>query len=178
METTPTQTTAAPSPGQLASGLIWGIKGSFLSYLMRMPDLKSSVTKAAVTSGGGFFFPLSSQHEYDPSTGQGTLKFEGDVRFSGHHGMLFVMFANPWVTFEDDRATLCFADPASHPALDQRLPMADLSMRGWSEHLGARAWPGTPAVLREDALEFFNGVYPAGEPMEPVDIRVELSLDS
>lgn len=167
--------TPAPRDRPLASGLIWGVKASFLSYLGRMPDLKSSVTRAVVTPGGGFFFPLDSAEDYDAATGDGTLRFDGDVRFSGHHGMLFVMFAQPWVTFESGRAVLSFADPASHPQLDRRLPMADLATGDWTDHLGARAWPGVPATLRAESAGLFNEVYPVGEAMEPVDIRVELS---
>lgn len=166
-------TTSTPER-PLASGLIWGVKASFLSYLTRMPDLTSSVNGAIVTSGGGFYFPLESADDYDADTGLGTLRFTGDVRFSAHHGILFVMFASPWVTFEPGRATLSFVDPDSHPRLDRRRPMADLAVGDWSEHLGARAWPGLPATLREESTELFNGVYPTGEPMEPVDIRVQL----
>ncbi len=165
---------ADPSERPLASGLIWGVKASFLAYLSRMSDLKSSVNGAVVTAGGGFYFPLASADDYDPATGLGTLRFDGDVRFSGHHGMLFVMFAQPWVTFEAGRVTLDFVDPSSHPRLDRRLPMADLVAQEWTDHLGARAWPGLPATLREESVEIFNGVYPVGEAMESVDIRVQL----
>jgi hypothetical protein len=161
------------SPERAPSGLTWGIKGSFLAYLRRMPDLKSSMTQGAGTSERGFFFPLDSAEEYDAASGQGTLRFGGDFRISGHHGMLFVMFVRPWVAFDGNRATLSIAEPDSYPALDQRLPLLDLDVLPYREDMGARMWTALPATLRPEAVDFFNEAYPAGEAFDAVDVRVE-----
>ena len=32
------------------------------------------------------------------------LAFRGDVRFAGHHGMLYVRIADPWVVIPDGEA--------------------------------------------------------------------------
>ncbi|GAA4752613.1 hypothetical protein GCM10023350_42370 [Nocardioides endophyticus] len=158
--------------GGAATGLIWGIKASFLSYLARMPDLQSSVADGAVTTpANGFYFPLVSAAEYDAGTGLGTLRFGGDVRFSAHHGMLFVMFAQPWLELTAGTAVLSVADPASYPTLDKRVPLLDVEVRAWVRHGDARAWPALATTLRPEAVELFNDVYAAGEPFEPLDVR-------
>lgn len=155
----------------MATGLIWGIKDSFLAYLGRMPDLRSSVTDGAmVTPAGGYYFPFLSGDRYDAAAGQGELEFGGDVRFSGHHGMLFVRLAEPWVSFDGDRATLSVVTSAT----TGRVSLLDLAAGAWSEHYGARAWPNVPTTLRPEGLELFNEVYPAGEPFAPVDLRVRV----
>jgi Htaa len=154
----------------MPTGMVWGIKDSFLAYLRRMPDLWSSATEGAVaTRGGGYYFPTRSVERYDSSSGLGVLEFGGDVRFKGHHGMLCIQFAHPWIVFGGDMATLTVAYASADGG---RLPLLDLTVAGWSEHYGARAWPNVPTRLRPEALEFFDQVYPAGEPFAPVDIRV------
>lgn len=161
-----------PSPvgAPMATGLVWAVKDSFLAYLGRMPDLQSSVTDGAImTSTGAYFFPTRSTENYDATTGRGVIEFAGDVRFSGHHGMMFVRLAQPRIEFGADGTTLSVSD-SSGP--DGRLPLLDVRAAGWSTHFGARAWPNLATTLRPEALEIFNDIYPAGEEFAPLDVRV------
>ncbi|WP_182379270.1 HtaA domain-containing protein [Nocardioides sp. WS12] len=163
----------------MSTGLIWGIKRSFLAYLSRMPDLKSSVSGGASVAPelGLYHFPLASSDAYDYGTGQGTLKFQGDLRFSGHFGFLFVMLVDPWVTFDDGLATLSFHDVEADPELaddSARRPMLGLGYPGYVDAHGIRDWQLIPTSLRTEAVSVFNEVYPPGELFEPLHMRVTL----
>lgn len=165
----------AGGDGTLASGIIWGIKGTFLKYLSGMPDAKFFMGRGALEApGGAYFWPLSSSSDYDEPSGTRVLKFGGDVRFSGHHRMLYVMFVEPWIVFDDDGAHLSIADPDAYPDLGARLPLVDLDLDTWQHHSGARFWSGAPTRLRPEALGIFNNVYQSGELFDPIHIRVGL----
>lgn len=154
-------------------GMMWGLKASFLGYLGRLPDARMSATDGVlVDDRQRLLFPTASVDDLDPVTGEGTIRFAGDVRYAGHHGMMFVMIAQPWLTFRDGAATLSIVDPASHPAMDRRLDLLDVEVRGWEEHLGARLFAPMPTALRPEGVELFNEVYAAGEPFEPLSVRV------
>jgi hypothetical protein len=169
----PTEPAAAGGEQLGATGLRWGIKSSFLDYLRNMPGSQSSVTGANFTSKKRFHFPLA-ESEYDPVSGQGTIKFSGDVRFAGHFGMLLVVFIEPWVTMTPSGGLLSFADPDYYPDSTRRLPMLDLTETEWVEGDGIRHWPSVAGALRPEALEFFNNVYPVGQPFDPLDIRIRV----
>ncbi|TYL55510.1 hypothetical protein FXB39_04030 [Nocardioides sp. BGMRC 2183] len=154
-------------------GLMWGIKKSFLGYLNRMPDARMSVTGgASVDVRQRFLFPPDSVDDFSAESGEGTIRFGGDVRFSGHHGMMFVMLTAPAVTFTPGGATLSIADPESYPVLDRRLDLLDLQPAGWTDHHGARLFAPMPSALRAEGVALFNDVYPAGEPFDTLSIRV------
>lgn len=162
---------------QVASGLVWGIKATFLDYLSRMPDAKSSVDYGAQQiKAGAYFFPLASAEEYDPATNQGTIKFEGSVSFAGHRGFLFVTLADPWVTFDDDNSYLSIAGPTANPELNGRLHLLDIGAGERFRHRGARVWANLPTALRHEGVELFNEAYAPGEEFAPLDIRVDSSL--
>ncbi|GGJ67490.1 HtaA domain-containing protein [Streptomyces brasiliensis] len=166
-------TDATAASQELPTGLLWGLKASFLQYLSRLPDAKHSVDRGAVLgSEGRLLFPTDSLADYDAEIGTGTLRFAGDVRFPGHFGALFLMLVDPWVTITEGGATLSIADPATYPALDRRLTLLDLEPRPWVEHLGARLYPPMTATLRAEGVPLFNDVYQAGEPFDPVNLRV------
>ncbi|GAA1518754.1 HtaA domain-containing protein [Nocardioides humi] len=157
----------------LPEGLMWGLKATFLAYLAGLPDARFSATGGAVVDERQrILFPTESTEEFDPARGEGTIRFAGDVRFAGHHGMMFVMVAQPWLTFRAGAATLSIVDPASHPAMDRRLDLLDVEERGWGEHRGARLYAPMPATLRAAGVELFNHAYPAGEPFDPLSVRV------
>lgn len=159
---------------RVASGMVWGIKATFLDYLSRMPDAKSSVDYGAQKmDSGAYFFPLLSADEYDPTTNEGTIKFGGSVSFAGHHGFLFVTFAAPWVTFNGNNSYLSISRPSANPELNGRLPLLDIGPGKRFSHRGARAWANLPTALRKEGVELFNEVYSPGEGFDPLDIRID-----
>ena len=89
---------AAPDPLP-PLGLSWGIKRSFIDYIAGLPDGSVSATAGATVSGSSLFCFSPDTSDYDPALGTGVLRFRGDVRLAGHHGMLLVRLLDPWITF-------------------------------------------------------------------------------
>lgn len=156
-------------------GLTWGIKASFLSYLMRLPDKKAYVGAGATYTDGRFHFPLASDSDYDIAANVGTLRFAGDVRFVGHFGMLYVMIANPWLEVDGRRGTLTIADPDLHPDVTRRLPLVELDLAAPVEAAGHREWTGISTALCSEATPLFSDTYAPGEPFDPLDVVVALA---
>src|SRR5512134_1772276 len=71
-------------------GLSWGIKRSFVDYIASLPDGSVSATDGATVSGTSLFCFSPETSDYDVARGTGVLRFRGDVRLAGHHGMLLV----------------------------------------------------------------------------------------
>jgi hypothetical protein len=151
--------------------LRWGIKRSFISYLSRLPDGSVSAEAGASIVSGSYF-------QFDPDGGasasevgspavsvpEGVRKFRGQVRLSGHHGMMSLFVANPWLEFGADGAVLSVADPQHAPGSGHRLELLRLTVPS----VAGTDWTELPAQLAPDAVELFNGQYAAGEEMDPV----------
>lgn len=159
------------------TGLAWGIKDSFLEYVERWPE--SSVELAPGTGrlpDGRFYFTP------DPERPDGQWWFRGGVRLRAHGGLLDVSLADPrlergaagpvltaetWVEGEWRRipfAELQWAEdgpeaenePASEPAgADGRVRMAAAAAR-----------------LHAEAAPVFDGTYPAGVELSPLQVRL------
>ncbi|MGW2169483.1 HtaA domain-containing protein [Streptomyces sp. NPDC001705] len=151
-----------------SAGLLWTVRSSFLRYVATMADGRCSVTDGAdvVPSDDGgpgrFRFALDGV-EADGTTV--TARFRGDVRFSGHHGMLFVRIADPVLTFDDlgrGQLSVAAADEPGH------LPLVRLTVTA----AGADRWRGTEVRLTEAGSELFGGVYPRQEPFDDLALTL------
>jgi hypothetical protein len=102
----------------------------------------------------------------------GVRKFRGQVRLSGHHGMMSLFVADPWLEFGADGAVLSVADPQQAPGSGARLELLRLAGTGGTGSVGTgfagTGWTELPAQLAPAAVELFNGQYAAGEEMDPV----------
>lgn len=152
-------------------GLHWGIKTSFLEYISRMPDGRASITDGATFLEGNVaaFEPLPSAEPADPSTGERTWAFRGDVRFAGHHGMLFVRIADPRVTVRNGQGELTVLDPED-PDTRPRLPLVRFTLVEQDLDADLDAWLATDVALTPEGTGLFNDVYEAGELFEPLAI--------
>ena len=169
--TTPTASTPGPVGDGSAPrpGLTWGLKRSFIRYISTLPDGGHQETDgASLTDGSSFHFAPAPGATYDPATGTGILTFRGDVRLTGHHGMLFVMVADPWIEFRDGAAVLSVIDSRHWPDRDTRLPLATLAPAAPSVSDAGLVWAETPAHLSEAGQAVFNDQYGAGEELDPV----------
>ncbi|GAA4743426.1 hypothetical protein GCM10023350_30160 [Nocardioides endophyticus] len=158
--------TDAPRPG-----LHWGIKTSFLEYISRMPDGRASITDGATFLEGNVaaFEPLPDAVPADASPGERTWAFRGDVRFAGHHGMLYVRIADPRVTVREGRAVLTVLDP-EEPDTRPRLPLVQFTLVQQDLDADLDAWLATDVALTPEGTGLFNDVYEAGEMFEPLAI--------
>jgi len=141
------------APRAAQPGLRWEIKRSFLRYIARMPDGACSVTDGADPVDESAF-------RFEPA---GDLRFRGVVRFSGHHGFLFVRIADPELQVDGTRGTLTIA---GEPA---RVPLVTCELS--AEPDGTTK--GTAVRLTAEGAELFNAVYPAGEPFDDFTIHPE-----
>ena len=120
--------------------LRWGIKRSFISYLSRLPDGSVSAgAGASIISGSYFQFEPDGGAPADaaapPSAGApedpvqaGVHRFRGEVRLSGHHGMMSLFVADPWLEFGAAGAVLSVADPQQAPGGGARLELLRLDL--------------------------------------------------
>lgn len=161
------------SPLQSVTGapvLRWGIKRSFISYLSRLPDGSVSADAGASIVSGSFF-------QFEPGGGgQGSLaaadvlKFRGQVRLSGHHGMMSLLVADPWIEFTAGGAVLSIVDPQRGPDGSGRVALLRLAIAG-APGVPGTDWTEVPARLAPGAVGLFNGQYAAGENMDAVSLN-------
>ncbi|MBK1787090.1 HtaA domain-containing protein [Prauserella cavernicola] len=157
------QDTPAPPP----YGLNWAIKASFIGYVARMPDGRAYLgAGAAVTERNELAFPLDA----DTAPEDGVFAFGGDVRFSGHFGLMFVQIAQPRVVVRDGDAEMTVLDPASKEG--KRLRLVTFGLTGPHVEDGLARWEATDVRLAPDGVELFGDVYVEGEPFEPLTITV------
>ncbi|WP_104087963.1 HtaA domain-containing protein [Cryobacterium sp. N19] len=151
-------------------GLTWGLKRSFIRYISMLPDGGHSVSGSASLTYSSFFnFEPAADSTYDPITGRGALKFVGEVRLTGHHNLLFVMIADPWIEFRDGEATLSVADTRYWPDRRRRIPLAILQAETLSRSIHGVCGEAR-TFLTGEGVEVFNGQYGDGEELDPVFI--------
>lgn len=163
---------ASDSPDQLpAPGLSWGIKRSFLDYIASLPDGSVSATGGATVAGPSLFCFSADPCDYDVASGTGVLRFRGDVRLAGHHGMLLVRLLDPWITFTSGSGVLSIStgdgggqDRTAVGFLSPAVPRTAGD--------GSLVWDRVDVVISPDGSELFDGQYAAGQPMDPLAIRI------
>jgi hypothetical protein len=194
-------TTDVDGPSTPIVGLSWAIKHQFLRYIATMTDGRCSVTDgaelttadASVADAGRALSPHSRRHDEGDfgrfhfefaavSCGHEstTVRFHGDVRFSGHHGFLFVRIADPWITSDRDGdgvLTIACPDPTDPTA--PRLPFARLRLSRPDPHRAASAlhgeeWVGTDVRLTAEGAELFAGAYAESEPLDDLHLAIPL----
>lgn len=148
-------------------GLSWGIKRRFIAYLASLPDGAFSVDEGASRLDGDLFrFPA------EPGTGGDVdgARFRGVVRLMGHGGFMHVKIAHPSIEWRGDELLLTIADPFDDdPAT--RLAFARLVLTGSETGDDLTIW-AADAELTAEAIEMFAERYPAGEPLDQLEIRL------
>lgn len=163
---------ANSAPGPLPPfGLSWGIKRSFIGYVNGLPDAAVSAVGGASFDEAGLFRFSVDRSDYDAVRGAGVLRFRGDVRVSGHHGMMFVRLLDPWITFTGGLGILSIGTGGN----DGQERAAVASLRAGEPRRaadGSFVWVDVEVVITDEGSELFDGQYAAGQPMDPVSIRV------
>ena len=154
-----------------APRLAWGIKRSFAEYLTKVPDGEYVTTGGAqIVSGQVACFEQGPNSTYDPGTGTGLLRFRGEVRVSGHYGMLAIRITDPWVEFRADAAALTVVDHR-YPDANIRLDLVAVTL-GLPTQIepGLLAWEGVLTRLTSAGRKIFDGNYNQGEAFDPISI--------
>lgn len=170
---------ASASPDPMPPlGLTWGIKRSFIDYIASLPDGSvSAEAGAAVLPSGLFCFTPAHANEgrdpagsgYDAERGTGALRFSGDVRLAGHHGMLLVRLLDPWITFTGGNGVLSISAGGGS---QDRTTVAFVRTAAPRAVAGSLVWEHVEVVISPEGSELFDGQYAAGQSMDPLIIRV------
>lgn len=157
-------------------GLVWPIKASFVAYVLGMEDGELAAADGATVSATQVFTfepatasasPTASP-AFDAATQRGTLAFRGDVRFVGHFGMLNVRIADPAIEFGPESIVLTAATGEN----GERIPLAILALPAPAVSDTLIAWHGVIPQLTTPGSDLFNGVYPRGQELDPLDIEI------
>ncbi len=139
-------------------GLRWAIKRSLLEYVARMPGGLLAVGAGAATAPDGeVLFP--------PEEGGAPYAFSGEVRLAGHGGLLDIRFGAPRLAIAGDRGELT-AQIGAVPSDRLTLMTFEVAARRRADDVEVVA--ATDVLLAVDAVDLFGGVYPPGEPFEPL----------
>ncbi|MEU4066151.1 HtaA domain-containing protein [Streptomyces wedmorensis] len=167
--------------------LDWGIKSSFQSYVTG-PIAQGGwgLTGGASTVGGSRFRFHSAQGSYDPGTGAFEAAFAGGVHFTGHRtadgaNELDLTISRPRIRVRAGHGTL-YADVASKAkgsgrvSVSAGVPLATLDLGGVDMRGGGSplSLTGVPATLTARGATAFAGYYPAGTPLDPVGLTVDV----
>lgn len=166
-EAEPTEPTVPAAGPSAAPVLRWGIKRSFINYLSRLPDGSVSADSGASIVSGSFFQFEPDGRGDGPPAEPDVLKFRGEVRLSGHHGMMSLSVADPWIEFTAGGAVLSIVDPEQGPGGSGRVALLRLAAGG-APGIPGTDWNEVPARLAPGAVGLFNGQYDAGEDMDAV----------
>jgi hypothetical protein len=163
---------AGTGPGHF--GLIWAVKPSFVSYVLRMPDGKAYIGSGVeVNKDNELLFPFDEEAAENLSgtdQADSTFCFRGDVVFQAHFGMLDVRISRPQLHLRGADGELTVNDPES--AEGGRLPLVTFTAAGPRVKDGAQYWTADDVRLTAAGVPVFGDVYPADEPFAPLMIAV------
>jgi hypothetical protein len=159
-----TDRSASDQEGDVAPiGLRWGLKASFLDYIVRMPDGRISAEAGAAWLGRELFFGFDA----DRSQPGRLLAFRGQVRFTGHFGFLSVRLTDPVVHLDSDRSRLTVAGPVDS---GERIDIVSFRIERKAILDDRAAYRGIDVQLHPAAVELFNDVYRPGERFEDLTL--------
>lgn len=131
-----------------------------------------TVSSGAGASGGSYRFGQSSTTADLPDP-DGTTRYRGSVRFTGHHGELDLALSDPAIRVSGSSGVLSIA-ATGHGRLD--LVTLDLAEGRRSTGDGAVTYTGVPTQLTKAGAAVFsyngNAFYPAGTRLDPVSFTI------
>ena len=142
--------------------LTWGVKQSFRGYVEAAGGTVAVGGGATRTPDGAFEFPQGPQSTLarggDGRLG-GTGRFEGQVSFTAHGGMLNVVLTDPWVEASEPGLVLTVAAGAARVVF-ARLDAGGVTTEGDATMI--------PAAITLDGMFILGDHYPPGTALDPV----------
>ena len=164
--------------------LSWGVKQSFRGYVEAAGGTVATTRGAERAPDGGFLFPEgpgSTLAQGADGRLRGAGRFQGEVSFSAHGGMLSVVLVDPWIEASEAGLILSVADS---PAATRRLPFAKLDADAMTTEALTTGAPTTdapttdapttdgglvlPAAITLDGMFLLGDHYPPGTVLDPV----------
>lgn len=153
--------TVAPNLERADVGMAWGIKRSFMEYLLRLDDARWEFSGgAALTAGYEVYFPLA-----EDQPGWPVLSFAGSATVSAHFGALSLALDRPTVRLESGGGLVVGGVQLATVHPDAPVIDGDIAM-----------WQITDVRLSDVAVPLFNGAYAAGERLDPLTVRLPCAL--
>ena len=147
-------------------GLYWGVRDSFVQYVLGNPDGGMHGDDGLETDGEGMFrFPVLTA---DHAGSTWRMSFAGDLRFTAHLGMLNVGLIRPVVELGVGVGTLSIEGPDGTRVTILELDAAE-PVTIDDEWL---VFPPIATRLTEHGVAVFGDVYPAGTSFD--DVRIAL----
>ncbi|MBR7620985.1 HtaA domain-containing protein [Phenylobacterium sp. 20VBR1] len=153
---------------QTVKTLTWGVKQSFRAYVEGAGGTIEAGAGAQRTADGGFTFDAAPDSSLTVDadgklTGRGL--FLGEVQFAAHGGMLKVALVDPILEITDAGALLTVAD---HVSRTYRLEAARLDLGVANTEPSGEVV--LPAALMMFGCQWLGDHYPAGTPLDPVQL--------
>jgi len=159
----------AENEAATAGALGWGVKQSFRNYVESAGGTIEFGAGAAREADGAFtFVPAGDGLTLSPDgRPQGVARFQGELRFEAHGGMLKVFMADPAIEIGEAGA---FVTVAETPERDKRVELARLDLtKATQADSGALT---IPTVMARDGWRVLGDHYLPGTPLDPVVVRV------
>lgn len=179
---------ASAAPQDVTGGsLVWGVKASFASYITGpVADGEITLSGGASDNGDGTFTFAPASGTADSATGAMALAFGGAIQFTGHDmgdGPL-LDFTLSELTVDVSASGAVLSAHAVSKSLETGevvdygvIDIANLDFSGVVPSFanGALTFSGVPATITEAAVPAFEGMYEAGDDLDPVTISIELA---
>ncbi|MET0854838.1 MAG: HtaA domain-containing protein, partial [Microterricola sp.] len=169
---TPPTTPVVPpvvAPTVQGGSLSWGVSASFRDYITKPVSGGSITVGGGATSSGGAFQFGQSGGNFNQDSGTGTADYAGNVRFTGHGGILDLTFSNPSLSVTGPSSAIL-----SLSVNGGRVDFAtvDLGAAARSTLNGATVFSGAPVTLTAAGSSAFQGYYPAGRGLDPLTVTI------
>lgn len=166
-----TMTSTSASSQHPPQGLVWGVKQSFMGYLSMLDDAEIALSDTVELLEGSVLCFATEGVDVDPKDGTGNLRFTGTAVLSGHGGMMRVELRDPQIRLRSDGADLTVGEPSGG---EGRLTLATLGDAGFERSEDDLLWSALRVRLLADGVPLFGGQYAAGQPLDPVYVRIPL----
>lgn len=183
-----TQTTEGASCTVTGGTLTWGLKETFRSYI------KSSIAKGdwETLEGAAYELPnfvwSNPTGEFDPTTGEGAVEFEGVLHFTGHGGVLDMWLGNPTFEIGQDGKLSLFFDARSNDTDGN--PKVEVTQEYFAD-LGTVdpvtltegetttvTYENVETLLTEEGVPAFGDFYVAGDVLDPVTLTFDVACET
>ncbi|AZA12571.1 HtaA domain-containing protein [Corynebacterium choanae] len=162
------------------SAIAWGVKTSFRSYITGS-IAKGSWSLSGVSERGGVFQFAGSGGSFDPAQSSGTLTTTGEVRFSGHGGILDLRLSDPAVVIAGSTgqlvATVSSQDTSGNPRDYGRVVLATIAVDELQTSDDAVSGSGQ-VYLTEVGAQAFGDFYEPGTALDPIRFQARLGEGS
>ncbi|MEU7646040.1 HtaA domain-containing protein [Streptomyces huasconensis] len=168
---------AAPPKLELKDGTLdWGLKESFRKYVVGMAHGTIEATDGAKqAAANGVFTFTGGTGTYDTGTHATATAFKGAVRFASTAHRFDIKIADVKVRTEGKTGAIQ-ADVTLNGTTQNDIDLAALDLsavRPGQGEGGAMTFKDIPATLTADGAKAFNGMYQAGDKLDPATLTVK-----